>query len=391
MGKLSARAVATAKPGRYGDGHGLELVVSETGAKKWVYRYTWNGRRTTAGLGSVSTTTLAQAREKAQAARASVAKGIKPGTTKRAHQPAGHSFGDVAHLLIAAKEAGWRAAMHAAQYRMTLETYCAPIWDKPIDEVDVADVLRILTPLWQRIPETASRLRGRIEAVFDYAKAHGWRRGENPALWKGNLAHLLPKQSKLASHFAALPYADVPAFVASLRAKETTSRLATELLTLVVGRFIQVRGAVWSEIDLDAAIWVIPARRMKTATDHRVPLSARAVEILRIMEARRCGDLVFPGARRGRPMVPRTLRRLLPPGMTAHGLRSSFRDWCAECTSVPRELAEESLAHRVGNAVERAYRRTDLLEQRRQLMEAWAQYCSGSAVENVIPIVAGKR
>jgi integrase len=392
MGKLSARAVATAKPGRHGDGQGLELVVSETGAKKWVYRYTWNGSRTTAGLGSVSTTTLAQARERAQAARASVAKGIKPGTTKRAQQPAGRSFGNVAALLIAAKEPGWRSAMHAAQYRMTLETYCASIWDKPIGEIDVADVLRILTPLWQKIPESASRLRGRIENVLDYAKARNWRSGENVARWKGGLAHLLPKQSKLARyHFAALPYADVPAFVASLHTGETTARLALEFLILCVGRSIEVRGAVWGEIDLDAAIWVIPARRMKAATDHRVPLTARAVTILQIMEARRCGDLVFPGARRGRPMMPRTLRRLLPPGMTVHGLRSTFRDWAAEQTSFPREVIEQCLAHRTGSAVELAYKRSDLLERRRQLMQSWADFCGGSAVENVVSIVVGKR
>jgi integrase len=391
MGKLSARAVATAKPGRHGDGQGLELVVSETGAKKWVYRYTWNGRRTTAGLGSVSTTTLAEARQKAQAARAFVAKGIKPGTTKRAQQPAGRSFGDVAHLLIAAKEPGWRSTMHGAQYRVTLETYCAPIWDKPIGEIDVADVLRILTPLWQRIPETASRLRGRIEAVLDYAKAHGWRHGENPAQWKGGLAHLLPKQTKLArTHFAALPYTDVPALVASLHTEETVARLALEFLILCASRSAEVRGAVWSEIDLDTATWVIPGRRMKAATDHRVPLSARALTILRMMEAHRCGDLVFPGARRGRPMVPRTLQQLLPAGMTVHGLRSSFRDWAAEWTSFPREVIEQALAHTVGSAVERAYKRSDVLEKRRALLELWAQHCAGSAIENVV-LLAAKR
>jgi integrase len=365
--------------------------VSKTGAKKWVYRYTWNGRRTTAGLGSVSTTSLAQAREGARAAKASVAKGIKPGTTKRAQQPAGRSFGDVAHLLIAAKEPGWRSVMHGAQYRVTLEVYCAPIWDKPTDEVDVADVLRILTPLWQRIPETASRLRGRIEAVLDYAKAHGWRHGENPAQWKGGLAHLLPKQTKLArTHFAALPYTDVPALVASLHTEETVARLALEFLILCASRSAEVRGAVWSEIDLDTATWVIPGRRMKAATDHRVPLSARALTILRMMEAHRCGDLVFPGARRGRPMVPRTLQQLLPAGMTVHGLRSSFRDWAAEWTSFPREVIEQALAHIVGSAVERAYKRSDVLEKRRTLLELWAQHCAGSAIENVV-LLAAKR
>jgi len=392
MGKLSARTVATAKPGQYGDGQGLELVVSETGAKKWVYRYTWNGSRTTAGLGSVSTTTLARAREKAQAARASVAKGIKPGTTKRAQQPAGHSFGNVADLLIAAKEPGWRSVMHGAQYRVTLETYCAPIWDKPIGEIDVADVLRILTPLWQRIPETASRLRGRIENVLDYGKARNWRSGENPAQWKGGLAHLLPKQSKLARyHFAALPYADVPAFVESLHIEDTTARLALEFLVLCAARSAEVRGAVWSEIDLDAATWIVPSHRMKAAIEHRIALPTRAIEILRIMGGRRCNDLVFPGARRGRPMVPRTLQQLLPAGMTVHGLRSSFRDWCADQTSFAHEVIEQCLAHRTGNAAELAYKRSDLLERRRQLMQSWADFCGGSTAENVVSITAGKR
>jgi integrase len=233
-------------------------------------------------------------------------------------------------------------------------------------------VLGVLQPIWGRIPETASRLRGRIEAVLDYAKAHGLRAGENPAAWRGHLALILPKRQKLSrSHHAAMNYAEVPAFIASLRERETTHTLALEFLILTAARVGEVLGAQWSEIDIALRTWIIPASRMKASREHRIPLSGRALAIVERMAELRSGDFVFPGQRRGRPLSNPSLARLCRAGVTVHGFRSAFRDWAGEETSFPRELAEQALAHATGGAVELAYRRGDALEKRRALMEAW--------------------
>jgi integrase len=264
------------------------------------------------------------------------------------------------------------------------------ILDKPVDTIDTAAVLSILQPVWNRIPETASRLRGRVEAVLDYAKANGLRSGENPAAWRGHLALILPKRQKLSrGHLAAMPYPDIPKFLGKLREVESIHALALEFLVLTAARSGEVLSATWDEIDLDAQVWVIPASRMKAGLLHRVPLSARAMEIVERMAEIRTGNLVFAGQRRRRPLAGTTLAALVP-GATVHGFRSAFRDWAGEETSFPREIAEQALAHATGGAVEQAYRRGDALEKRRALMQAWAQFCEPGTAGNVVPIRAAQ-
>ena len=256
--------------------------------------------------------------------------------------------------------------------------------------IDTAAVLSVLQPLWQSIPETASRLRGRIEAVLDYAKARGLRSGENPAAWRGHLALILPKRGKLTrGHHAAMPYSAVPAFVGKLRERESVHALVLEFLILTATRRAEVLGARWAEIDLTAKVWTVPASRMKGAVEHRVPLPTRAIAILERLAEHASSGFGFPGHRSGRAAGATAMVRLardLGIGATIHGFRSAFRDWCGEETSFPRELAEQCLAHSTGNAVEQAYRRGDALEKRRALTESWAQYCEPTTGANVIPI-----
>jgi integrase len=283
----------------------------------------------------------------------------------------------------------WRSEIHAVQWRTTIDDYCGPILDLPVDAIDTQAVLGVLQPVWGRIPETASRLRGRIEAVLNYAKASGLRSGENPAAWRGHLALILPKRQKLfRGHHAAMPYGDLPEFIAKLRDTESIHALALEFLVLTAARSGEVLGAAWDEIDLDAQVWIIPASRMKAGREHRVPLSARALAILERMAEIRTGKLVFPGQRRGRPLSKSALSRLIP-GATIHGFRSSFRDWAGEETSFPREIAEQALAHAAGDATERAYRRGDALEKRRGLMDAWASFCEPAGAGNVVALIRG--
>jgi integrase len=392
--RLTARSVATAKPGRHCDGRGLYLAVSESGAKKWILRFTFNHRVTEMGLGNADVP-LAQARDKAAEARKLIAAGTNPILAKReAKRTAGgkRPFGQCANALLAAKASEWRNKKHRQQWRTTLETYAAPLWALAVDEVATEAVLGVLQPLWQRAPETASRLRGRIEAVLDFAKAHGWRSGENPAAWRGHLALILPKRQKLSrGHFAAMPYVEVPAFMAALREREAMAALALEFLILTAAaRSGEVLGARWAEIDLNAKIWTIPATRMKAAREHRVPVSSRALAILTELDKAKTDDFVFFGQRPGKPLSPMSLevvlRRMKAEGATVHGFRSAFRDWAGETTSFPREIAEAALAHVSGDATERAYRRGDALEKRRELMEAWAAYCEPKDTSNVIAL-----
>jgi integrase len=287
--------------------------------------------------------------------------------------------------LIKSKRREWRSEVHAAQWRTTIDDYCGPILDMPVDAIDTQAVLGVLQPVWGRIPETASRLRGRIEAVLDFAKAHNLRHGENPAAWRGHLALILPKRQKLSrGHHAAMPYAEVPAFIGKLRERESVPALALEFLILTAARSGEVLGATWKELDLGSQVWVIPASRMKAGREHRVPLSGRALAILERMAEIRTGDLVFPGQRRGRPVSKAALTALVT-GATIHGFRSSFRDWVGEETSHPREIAEAALAHATGSAVEQSYRRGDALEKRRALMESWGYYCEPGEGGNVVP------
>jgi len=313
---------------------------------------------------------------------------IDPLAAKKATTEAGgkrRTFGQCAGDLIKSKRSEWRNAEHARQWRTTLETYAAPLWNVPIDEVDTAAVLSVLNQLWTRIPETASRLRGRIEAVLDYGKAHGLRSAENPARWRGHLALILPKRQKLSrGHHAAMDYRSIPEFVGRLRECERMHALALEFLILTAARSGEVLGARWAEFDLVAKVWTIPAIRMKVGLEHRIPMSARAIEVIERMATIRSGDLVFPGQRRGRQLGRAVLLEIAKGAGTVHGFRSSFRDWCGEETSFPREIAEQALAHTIGNAVEAAYRRGDALEKRRGLMDAWASFCEPKESSNVI-------
>jgi integrase len=387
MGKLTARKVETAKPGKYGDGGGLQLAVASTGARKWVLRFLWGGKAREMGLGSYPEIGLAEARDKALAARKLARSGVDP-IAERQEDKRVPTFGDLAEEVVTEQGKSFRNAKHRAQWKMTLEIYAAPLRPKAVDAITTEDVLGVLKPIWTEKAETASRLRGRIERVLNAAKAKGFRSGENPAAWRGHLENLLPKRQKLArGHHAAMPYPDVPAFVARLREREAVAALALEFAILTAARSGEVLGARWSEIDLAAKVWIIPPKRMKAAREHRVPLSERALAILKRAEAAKTSHLVFPGQSAGRPLsvmaMDMVLRRM-GAGVTVHGFRSSFRDWAGNETHFPRELAEHALAHVMGDKAEQAYRRGDALEKRRKLMDAWAAYCEPKAASNVV-------
>jgi integrase len=389
MGKLTARKVETAKPGKYGDGDGLQLAVSPSGARKWVLRFMQGGKAREMGLGSYPEVGLAAAREKALEGRRLSRLGVDPIADRRKDRTI-PTFGALADEVAEELSAGFRNDKHKAQWRMTLTVYAAPLRDKPVDEIQTADVLAVLRPIWQEKPETASRLRGRIERVLNAAKAKGYRTGENPASWRGHLENLLPKRLKLTrGHHAALPYSDVPAFVARLREREAVAALALEFAIVTAARSGEVLGARWSEIDLDAKVWTIPPERMKAAREHEIPLSERAVEIINSMSEGRVSAFVFAGQRPGKPLSVMALEmvlRRMGVDVTTHGFRSSFRDWAGNETHFPRELAEHALAHVIGDKAEQAYRRSAALEKRRALMAAWAQWCEPRAsAGNVTP------
>jgi integrase len=388
INRLNARAVATIiKNGRHADGGGLYLSISPNGGRRWVFLYRWHGKPTEIGFGSARDVTLARARELASQARAKLAEGINP---KDARRPSGGStFGECADRVIEAMRPSWRNATHATQWQMTLRDYAAPLRRLPVDRITTDDVLSVLKPLWNDKLETASRLRGRIERVLDAAKAQGLRSGENPARWRGHLDQLLPKRQRLArGHHAAMNYSDVPVFMSDLQARQATAAVALEFAILTAARSGEVRGARWEEIDLDRAVWTVPPRRMKGGREHRVPLSQRARNIVNTMYEGRDSDFVFAGQKPGRPLSVQTFLRLLSrmkiEGVTVHGFRSAFRDWAAECTNFPNEVCEAALAHSIGNQVEAAYRRGDLFDKRRKLMDAWAVYCTTSKTGKIV-------
>jgi integrase len=392
--KLTAREADTlSKPGRHSDGGGLYLSISGDGRRRWVFLYAVRGKQREAGLGAAGKggVPLKVARDKAAQGRSMLKDGRDPLTEWRtAAEAAVPTFGATADEYVAAHAGSFRNDKHKAQWAMTLTRYCEPIRALPVDRVDTEGVLSVLKPLWTRAPETASRLRGRIEAVLDAAKARGFigRNEANPARWRGHLDKLLPKPSKLArGHHAAMPYADVPTFVAELRARPATAARALEFAILTAARSGETLAARWDEMDLDGQIWTVPAGRTKSAREHRVPLSDHAIAILHEMEAGRNGEHVFPGQRPGRSLsgmaFEMLLRRIGSP-YTAHGFRSSFRDWAGNETSFPRELAEHALAHVIGDKAEQAYRRSDALARRRELMDAWAKYCDGAEANNVV-------
>lgn len=402
---LTAQQVKARKDaGMVADGGGLYLQVSPGGAKSWVYRYQVAGRRRDMGLGSADDVSLAQARERARAARQQVKQGSDPIDQRRQERIAkaldaakGMTFRQCAEAYIASHRAGWRNDKHAAQWPATLSTYAYPIMGGlPVQAIDTGLVMKVLeqsaggegkpaASLWTAKPETASRVRGRIESVLDWAAARAYRQGQNPARWRGHLENLLPRPSKVrrVEHHAALPYAELAGFMADLRQQDGVSARALEFAILTAARTGEVIGATWQEIDMEARLWTVPAERMKAGREHRVPLSDAALAILHAMAEVRQGEFVFPGAKAGRPLSNMAflmlLRRMERDDLTAHGFRSAFSDWCAEQTSFPSEVREMALAHAVGDKVEAAYRRGDLFEKRREVMAAWGRYAGGGA------------
>jgi integrase len=371
------------QPGLYADGNGLYLRVSvgRNAGKRWVfvYRRPADGKRCEIGFGGLSAVPLAKARKKAGEARALLADGRDPRSQRgRSAVP---TFGEMAERHIKSMSAGWRNDKHRAQWEMTLREYATSLLEMPVDNISTADVRRVLDPIWKKIPETASRVRGRIENVLDAAKAEGYRTGENPATWRGHLKLLMPARQRLSrGHHAAMGIDDLPVFVARLRGRPAVAGRCLEFAILTAARSGEALGARWSEISSDAKVWKIPAERMKATREHRIPLSRRALEILREMEPLRDGEYVFPGQRRGQPLstmaLEMVLRRMQIEDATVHGFRSTFRDWCGNRTSFPRELAEHALAHVIGDRAEQAYRRDDALERRRPMMDEWATFCA---------------
>ncbi|WP_337847685.1 integrase arm-type DNA-binding domain-containing protein [Sphingomonas sp.] len=367
------------KPGLHPDGNNLYLSVAESGAKSWRMIYTFAGKRRELGLGSTTVVSLAAARVKALEGLALRREGRDPKLAWKTATSGVPAFGEAALDFIDGREAGWKNAKHQQQWRNTLTTYAKPIWEIPVSDIGVDDILRVLRPIWVTKAETAKRLRGRIESVLDAAKVRGHRSGENPATWRGNLALLLPKQRKgPKQHHPAMPFEAVPAFMVRLAQREALSARALELTILTAARTSEALQASWDEFDLNARLWIIPADRMKAGKEHRVPLSPQALDLLESLP--RVGPFVFPGLKPGKPLsnmsMEMVLRRMEVTDCSVHGFRSSFRDWCGEETAFPRDIAEMALAHAVGSDVERAYRRGDALEKRRELMAQWGAYAT---------------
>ena len=413
---LTPLQVKNAKPGRHADGDGLHLLVKTTGARSWVFRFMLDGRARDVGLSRCPEAiailkksggeelTLAQARDVAAIYRLKVKAGIDPlaereeaaanaAAEKQARQAASVTFKAMAEIFLAAKEDSWRNSKHRQQWHNTLSMYVYPaIGDMVVGDIDTPHVLQVLEPIWKHKAETASRVRGRIETILDAAKVRGYRTGENPARWRGHLAQILPMRTKLSrGHHRAAGYAEVPEFIGGLKARRAVAALALEFTILTAARTGEVIGATWSEVDLDRAIWTVPADRMKAAREHRVPLSARAVEIL--TATKKLGSqCLFPGPRGGQlsGMAMSMLLRRMNGEATVHGFRSSFRDWAAECTGYPHEVCEMALAHTIANKAEAAYRRGDMFEKRRRMMADWADYCAGNGVAGaeVVPLRA---
>lgn len=383
---LSAERVK--EPGMYPDGAGLYLQVARGGSKSWIFRYRFAGREREMGLGPLNTVSLAEAREAALEARKLKFKGIDPIEAKRSAAIDRRmettrliTFDDAVAAYLKTRSTARENAKHSAQWESTLKTYASPHFGSaPVAQVDTALVVKALEPIWAVKTETASRLRGRIEAVLDWATVSGFRSGENPARWKGHLDKILPAKAKVAkvSHHNALPFQKITAFMTDLSAQPGQGARALEFAILTAARTGEVIGATWGEIDLDGAVWIVPGDRMKAGKEHRVPLSPEAMAVLRSLSIGAPNDPVFASQRPDRPLsnmaMLKTLERMKRKDLTVHGFRSTFRDWAAETTSHPSEVVEMALAHSVSNKVEAAYRRGDLFSKRRALMEEWSRY-----------------
>ncbi len=398
---LTALQIKNAKPGMHTDGAGLYLCVKASGTKSWVFRFQLDGRRREMGLGSLSVLKPVEAREKAGKLKSLVSKGIDPIEDRRARKEAAAAarkielierkrsemtFRKAAEHFIEHRKASWSNAKHAQQWENTLKTYAYPvIGELPVADVRAEHVVAILQPIWSTKTETASRVRMRIEAVLNAAKTMGWREGENPAVYKGGLDAVLPPIGKVQKvrHHPAMPFSDAPEFMVKLRDKTNMGALALRFCILTAARSGEVRHATWDEIDLDAGQWTIPAERMKARKEHRVPLSEAAIALLESLPRLANSPLVFPGLLR-KPLSDMTLAAVLKrmdlAHYTVHGFRSTFRDWAAETTDHSSEAVEMALAHTIGNKVEAAYRRGDLLEKRKVLMEDWAGFLDGAHV-----------
>jgi integrase len=391
--RLNALAVTRARvPGLYPDGAGLYLRVGRGGSKGWVLRFMLKGKAREMGLGGLTKVSLADARKKAGDARLLLSDGKDPLALRKEEQTRqaeaeklaaarAITFNDCAEAYVRAHEASWRNEKHRQQWRNTLATYVAPVFGSvPIQDVDVTLIMKVIEPIWSVKTETANRLRGRIEVVLDWARVRGHRSGENPARWRGHLDQLLPARSKVRKvrHHAALPYDRLGGFMKELRELEGIGAAALEFLILTVGRTAEVIGVRWTEIDLANRVWVVPAVRMKNSREHRVPLSSAAIALLRRNQGA-SDDYVFHGRSANTPLsnmaLLMVLGRMGHSDITAHGFRSTFRDWAAECTNFPNEVVEMALAHAVGSKTETAYRRGDLFEKRGRLMGAWAEFC----------------
>jgi integrase len=397
--RLTALAASRlSKPGLYADGAGLYLRVGRNGSRSWTFRFMLNGKAREMGFGGLHEVSLADARKKAADARLLLSEGQDPLTQRRLNEKRraaaekratsrSITFDQCAEAYIDAHEISWKNEKHRQQWRNTLATYVSPVFGNvPVQAVDTDHIVKVIEPIWSKKTETARRLRGRIEVILDWAKVRGFRNGENPARWRGHLIHLLPGRTKVRpiKHHAALPYDQIPSFMAELRQAEGTAAAALEFLILTAVRTGEVIYARWSEVDLKKRVWVVPAERMKGYREHRVPLSrAATVALTRIKQPK--GLYLFPGRTPDKPLsnmaLLMTLGRMNRGDITAHGFRSTFRDWAAERTNFPREVVETALAHSIESKTEAAYRRTDFFEKRRQLMDSWAEYCGSTLLE----------
>jgi len=398
VNRLTAQKVKTAPPGMHADGGLLYLLVKSDERRSWIFRYRdrVTGKLRDMGLGPAWDVTLAEARERAANLRRMLRDGQDPLAVKHAQKAEARAlhekrmpFGRCAELYIETHRNGWKNPKHAAQWSATLTTYCVPIWKLPVDTIDTALVMKCLDPIWTTKTETASRLRGRMESVLAWATVRGLRTGDNPAAWRNHLDQLLPARNKVQAveHRPALPYAEAAAFMAELRQRDSTAARVLELQILTASRPGEAAGAQWAEFDLQGAVWTIPAERMKAGKEHRIPLAPAAVKLLKALP--QINGNVFPGVK-NRPITTEAAMKLLKelrPGLTAHGFRSTFRDWAAETTSHPREVIEAAMAHRLKDAAEAAYQRGDLLQRRAVLMKDWAGYCAavrkGGNVTNI--------
>lgn len=402
INKLTPFTIRNAtKAGYYGDGLGLWLQVSKWGSKSWVFRYERQGKRRELGLGPVHTFSLAEARVKAADLRKLLHDGIDPAADREAKAAAAKldnakalTFEQAAKAYIAAHRSGWKNAKHAEQWTNTLTAYAYPLLGAlPVAGIDTALVMKVIEPLWETKTETASRLRGRIEAVLDWATVRGHRHGDNPARWRGHLDHLLPERSKVAKvkHHAALPYRQIHAFMVALRSQEGTGARALEFAILTAARSGEVRGATWGEIDLSTNIFTVPANRMKAGKEHVIPLSGAAIALLKAIPRVAGSELVFPntkGTALSDATLTAVLRRMKRQDITVHGFRSTFRDWAGETTAHPREVIEHALAHQLKDKAEAAYQRGSLFDKRVRLMADWPDYIdrAPSATADVVQI-----